>query len=67
MIAKLVRYNNKEDYLKDKNGQEEFHKGITRAVNYARKEVSKYRGTFSFVGFKVYNKYGDLKYKLPSY
>ena len=66
-MAKLEVYNDRLDYDDNKPHSVEDWKKVTEALEYAKKEVAKVRGSFKFKGFKIFTSRGELKYKLPSF
>lgn len=67
MKATLKKYSNQQQYEIDSPVKVEAKKSIAVALNEAKLEIKKVRGTSEFIGFKIFDKYGDLKYKLPGY
>lgn len=67
MIAVLKEYNNPQKYETDSPIKIEYKKSISVALKEAKLKIRELRGTSEFVGFKIYDKYGRLKCKLPGY
>jgi|GEM_PF-1731903 hypothetical protein len=67
MRATLKYYTDQQQYEKDFPYKIETKKSISIALEEAKQKIREVRHTPKFIGFKVFDKYGDLKYKLPSY
>lgn len=67
MKATLKYYKNQQEYEKDFPNKIEAKESITVALKEAKQQIREVRGTQNFIGFRVFDKYGDLKYKLPGY
>lgn len=66
MRVKLNKYSNRDTYEKDfPDGIEEFGT-VNKAIDFARKKLAKVRNTNKFLGYKMFNKHGELLHKLPS-
>jgi len=65
--ATLKFYKGQQEYEKDFPYKIEAKKSISIALEEAKQKIREVRHTPKFIGFKVFDKYGDLKYKLPSY
>lgn len=66
MKIKLEQYETEKDYINKENAKVTKWATVIPALEFAKKEVRKYRGTDEFIGFLLYNRYGELSYKLPS-
>lgn len=67
MKAILKKYATQELYEKDYPHEIKTTDSIGDAVEEAKEIIRGYRKTKNFIGFKVFDIKGDLKYKLPSY
>lgn len=63
----LKKYRDPDTYEKDFPDKEEFFTTVKGALAYAKNNISKVRGTNKFLGYKIFNKHGELIHKLPSY
>lgn len=67
MKATLKEYSNQQQYEIDSPVRVEAKESIAVAVNEAKLKIKALRGTSEFIGFKIYDIHGDLRYKLPGY
>lgn len=72
MKVRLRQYSNPQKYTEDFPDKEIVSiegKPLTikKALKIAKDKIAEVRGTTKFIGFKIFDKHGDLKYKLPSY
>lgn len=66
MNVKLKKYRNEDTYNKDFPDKEEFFTTVKGALEHAREKIALVRGTNKFLGYKIFDKHGDLVHKLPS-
>lgn len=66
MIAKIKTYTNKDRYIRDYPDKEQQLESIQQGLKMAKSKIASVRGSNKFIGFKIFDKHGELKHKLPS-
>ncbi|EIJ38792.1 hypothetical protein JoomaDRAFT_1785 [Galbibacter orientalis DSM 19592] len=65
MKVKLKSYNNLQNYQCDYPENVALMLSVTKALEYAKKQISAIRGTKNFLAYKIVTLEGELLYKLP--
>lgn len=67
MLVQLQAFSNPKNYNADFPNRTELMPSTTAAIEFARKQIAKVRGTDKFLAYKIVTVRGVLKYKLPCY
>ncbi len=67
MLVELQAFSNPTNYNSDYPSRTELMPSTTAAIEFARKQIAKVRGTDKYLAYKIVTVRGDLKYKLPCY
>lgn len=65
MKAKLKAYSTQENYEKGYASKEEPFLSIGEALETAKKNIAKVRNTHKYLAYRIYDRDGELRYKLP--